>query len=182
MQCKQIGEEIGLEMYFNFFKQNLISYFMLLILRWNMTHTHSWQFSHLFLLFIRIDFPYSSLLGGLWRRLCVCYLFLFLNDKAYRSYTVYVSVCMCRHVSVRVHLWVSVSVLWCSGRAVQTVECLVTWRSDSTAVLAAFRAGKPGEPVTQQTHTQNLKKDTAFRAQRLKLACIISVVLALAFK
>lgn len=55
-------------------------------------------------------------------------------------------------------LVVSVSVLWCSGRAVQTVECLVTWRLDSTAVLAAFRAGDPvrletgGASDTADTH------------------------------
>lgn len=82
---------------------------------------------------------------------------------------------------------VSVSVLWCSGRTMQTVECLVTWRLDSTAVLAAFRAGDPVRLENwgsqwHSRHTHNAKKDTPFKgSQHAKLASIISVVLALAF-
>lgn len=68
-----------------------------------------------------------------WHKLCAWYFFLFLIDKAYHPY-----IYICESALV-----VSASVLWCSGRAVQTVECLVTWRLDSTAVLAAFRAGDP---------------------------------------
>ncbi len=77
---------------------------------------------------------------------------LFLNDKAYQPYTVYMSKCESAFVGFRV-----CAVVFRTGRAVQTVECLVTWCSDSAAVLAAFRAGKPGEPVTQQTHTKSQK-------------------------
>lgn len=71
-----------------------------------------------------------------WHKLCAWYSFLFLTDKAYYPYIYIYRICESALV-------VSVSVLWCLGRAVQTVECLVTWRLDSTAVLAAFRAGDP---------------------------------------
>lgn len=72
----------------------------------------------------------------------------------------------CLHVNVWLRSWVSLSVPWCSGRAVQTVECLVTWRSHSTAVLAAFRTRDPEKLGNCDTaHTQTLTMDTPSKAQ-----------------
>lgn len=79
---------------------------------------------------------------------------------------------------------VSVSVLWCSGRAMQTVECLVTWRLDSTAVLAAFRAGDPVRLENWGSHcdtadTHKTQKGHTFQGLACKTCqynqCLISL-------